>query len=71
MSYIIRIRELDVIEIIEDIEIVAIDLINNRYITLDKKCSTINLAVQKLEELNVVSEIIANLHEKKIDSLFA
>jgi hypothetical protein len=71
MSYIIRIRELDVIEIIEDIEIVAIDLINNRYIKLDKKCSTINLAVQKLEELNVVSEIIANLHEKKIDSLFA
>lgn len=69
MRHDILVRETKVIEIIDDgLEILIIDLINEKYINIGKVL-TINSAIIQIEGLNLASEIMVNLHSKKLDKL--
>lgn len=69
MREVIKIREIDVIEIIDDgLEVYAVDLLNNKYIKLNN-CYSINSALIELNENNIASKIVQENTSKKIKTL--
>lgn len=69
MSHYILVRETKVIEIIDDdLEILIIDLINNKYINIGKVWN-INSAIVRLEELKRADKIMENHIANILDEL--